>query len=54
MLTKTDLATPEVIKTAQKTLKKLNPDIYEVTVLDDADVKKFGDMLVKMFAKSSK
>ncbi len=47
ILTKTDMVAPEAIKAAKKVLKKLNPDILEVTVLDDAVVKKLGEELTK-------
>lgn len=47
ILTKTDTTTPEVIEKARKELSKLNKDILEVTVLDDASIKKCGDEIVK-------
>jgi len=47
VLTKTDLVEPKAIAAAKKKLAKLNPDIHEVTVLDDAAVKSFGDALAK-------
>jgi GTP-binding protein len=51
LLTKTDMVSEDVIAAARKSLKKLNPKIYEVTVLDDAAVKKFGDVLTQELQK---
>ena len=47
ILTKTDVADEKKIKAAHKALKKYGDDILEVTVLDDASVKKLGEELVK-------
>jgi len=48
VLTKTDLADEKTLAKAKKALSKINKDILEVTVYDDASVKAFGDNLVKM------
>lgn len=47
VLTKTDLVSPDAISKARNSLEKLNPDIHEVTVMDDAQVKKLGDALAR-------
>lgn len=47
VLTKTDLVDESTVKKAQKILSKFNKDIYAVTILDDATMKKFGDELAK-------
>lgn len=47
ILTKTDMVTEKEVKAARKTLKKSNDDILEVTVLDDASIKKLREELVK-------
>ncbi len=47
ILTKTDLVSPEAVAAAKKSLEGFNPDIHEVTVMDDAKVKKLGDMIVR-------
>ncbi|MCX6715646.1 MAG: GTPase ObgE [Candidatus Taylorbacteria bacterium] len=52
VLTKTDLVSDEVISKAKKSLKKLIPlesSVYDLTVMDDDGVKKFGDVMTKMF-----
>lgn len=60
VLTKTDMVTPEKIAESRKALAKASakahptgssPAIYELTVLDDATVKKFGDELARMLTK---
>ncbi len=48
ILTKTDMSDKKAIAAAEKVLKKLNPDILEVSVLDDASVKKAGEEIVKL------
>jgi GTP-binding protein len=47
ILTKTDMVDEKKIKAARKTLKKYGEDMLEVTVLDDASIKKLGEELVK-------
>ncbi len=48
LLTKTDLIDEKTLKLKMKEAKKLNPDIYVVSVLDDVQVKALKDDLVKM------
>ena len=45
ILTKTDLSDAKAVSAARKALKKHNPDIFEVSVLDDASVKKMARRL---------
>lgn len=47
ILTKTDMVDEKTIKAARKALKKYGDDILEVSVLDDASIKKLGEELVK-------
>jgi len=47
VLTKTDLVDTKTVTAAEKALKKLNPDILTVSVLDDESLKKLGEELVK-------
>ncbi len=47
VLTKTDLVDEKTLKAKIKEAKKLNPDIFTVSVLDDEQVKEFKDNLVK-------
>lgn len=47
VLSKTDMVDEKTIKAARKTLKKYNDDILEVTVLDDASIKKLSEELGK-------
>ncbi|MEN9524222.1 MAG: GTPase ObgE, GTP-binding protein [Candidatus Parcubacteria bacterium] len=47
ILTKTDMVEPGTVKDARKALKKYCKDILEVSVLDDASIKKLGEELVK-------
>ncbi|MDQ2933014.1 MAG: GTPase ObgE [bacterium] len=47
ILTKTDMVDEKAVKAAKKALKKFSDDIMEITVLDDASIKKFGEELVK-------
>jgi GTP-binding protein len=51
ILTKTDLVNAKVVAAARKALKKLNSDILEVSVLDDASVKKIGEEIVQLLRK---
>ncbi len=48
LLTKTDLVSPEVLKDALKKIKKINKDVYAVSILDDTAIKKLKDTLVKI------
>ncbi|MEK9184717.1 MAG: Obg family GTPase CgtA [Patescibacteria group bacterium] len=48
LLTKTDLVSPEVLKDALKKIKKINKDVYAVSILDDVAIKKLKDTLVKI------
>ncbi len=51
VLTKTDLVDEKTLKAATKKLSKFNENIFSVTVLDDVQIKKFGDDLVKLLQK---
>lgn len=51
ILTKTDLADAETIKEARKKLSKYNKDIFQVSILNDSEVKTLSDNLVKIFRK---
>lgn len=51
ILTKTDLSDAKAVSAARKALKKHNPDIFEVSVLDDASVKKIGEEIVQLLRK---
>jgi GTP-binding protein len=54
VLTKTDTTTPDEIKKAVKTLKKIAPDaldILPVSILNDEELKVFQDSLVKLLRK---
>lgn len=48
LLTKTDTVDEKTLKAKIKEAKKLNKDVFSVTVLDDASVKDLKDGLVKM------
>ncbi len=48
LLTKTDLIDEKTLKAKIKEAKKLNPDVYTVSVIDDSAVKSLKDDLVKM------
>jgi GTP-binding protein len=48
ILTKTDLVDAATLKAKIKEVKKLNPDILSVSILDDAQVKELKDGLVKL------
>ena len=54
ILSKTDMADEKAIKSARTKLKKHCPDILEVSVLDDAAVKKLGEDIVKRLESSKK
>ncbi len=47
VISKTDLATEEQILAAKKTLKKYNPDILEVSILDDHSIKHLSQEIIK-------
>ena len=48
ILTKTDVVTdPKTITSAKKALKKSNPDILEVSILDDKAIKKLSEEIIK-------
>jgi len=51
ILTKTDLVDAKAVTVARKALKKINPEIFEVSVLDDAAVKKIGEEIVQLLQK---
>ncbi|MBP6858719.1 MAG: GTPase ObgE [Candidatus Pacebacteria bacterium] len=46
ILTKTDLVDAEAVKVARKALEKYGKEILEVSILDDASVKKIGEEIV--------
>jgi len=48
ILTKTDAVTEDVLKKAIKRMKKINKNIFTVTILDDVSVKNLKDDLVKV------
>ncbi|MES3031026.1 MAG: GTPase ObgE [Patescibacteria group bacterium] len=52
ILTKTDMVDEKAVTEAKKALKKLNPDILTVTVLDDASIKELSDTLIKKLRKA--
>jgi GTP-binding protein len=47
VLTKTDMCTDEEVRTKKKELSTVAPHVQTLTLLDDAQVKDFGDFLVK-------
>jgi GTPase len=51
ILTKTDLVDVDTIKSARKTLSKYSPDVWEVSIYDDASLKKFSEDLIKELQK---
>ena len=51
LLTKTDMVDAETVAVARKALEQFGHPIYEATVLDDATVKKFGDILTQELQK---
>lgn len=51
ILTKTDIVDAKAIAAARKKLEKYNKDILEVSVLDDASVKKVGEEITKRLGK---
>ncbi len=48
VLSKTDLATEDVISKARKALSKYNSNILDVTILDDVSVKKLTDAITQV------
>ncbi len=52
VLSKTDLTDADGIAAARKILSKHNPDILEVTILDDAAVKKLADSVTQVLQKT--
>lgn len=48
ILTKTDMATPEVIEQTVKEFKKINENTFTMSAFDDVSVKKVSDELVKI------
>jgi GTP-binding protein len=51
ILSKTDMVDAKKIKAARATLKKYNPHIFEVSILDDKSLKKLSDELTKIVQK---
>ncbi len=51
LLTKTDLVTPAVLKKKITEAKKLNKNVFTVSILDDESIKKLKDSLVKILRK---
>ena len=48
VLTKTDLVDEKTLAKKIKEAKKLNPDVFSVSIVDDEQIKKFKDDLVKI------
>ncbi len=48
VLTKTDLVTPKDVEKAVKKMKKIRPDVFSTSIIDDEAMKAFGDGLVKI------
>lgn len=48
VLTKTDMATSEHIHAVVTAMKKVNPEVFTISILDDAAMKTFGDSLTKL------
>jgi GTP-binding protein len=53
IITKTDMVDAAAVKKARKILGAYNKDILEVTVLDDASIKKIGEEILKRLVKAS-
>ncbi len=51
VLSKTDLVGADKVAEARKILSKYSPDILEVTILDDASIKKLGDSVTQLLQK---
>lgn len=51
LLTKTDVVTPEIVEETKKKFSALGKSVYAITLFDDAEVKVFGDMLVRELRK---
>ena len=54
LISKSDLVSREVIDNARKALEKLNPNILEVSIIDDVAVKKLRDDITRIIADSSR
>ena len=52
ILTKTDLVSREVIDHARKALGEINPDILEVSVIDDTAIKNLSDAVTRLIAST--
>ena len=52
ILTKTDMVTPERVEEVTKAMKKLNPEVYAITILDDEGMKSFRDDLMKLLREA--
>lgn len=48
VLTKTDMVTPERVAEVTKQMKKLRPDVFAISILDDTVMKSFQDELLKL------
>ncbi len=48
-LTKSDLASDKEIQEKVADLKKISPDVFVLSILDDVSIKEFGEYLVKRF-----
>lgn len=51
LLTKTDVTDKKIIEKEVKKFKKINPNVYTVSLYDDASVKEFIDTLVNILKK---
>ena len=47
LLTKTDVTTPDRIKEMKTAFQKYGKQVYEITLFNDAEIKEFGDELIK-------
>ena len=52
ILTKTDLVGEKQIKKAKKELSKVGENIYQVSVINDKEIKEFSDSLSTILKKS--
>lgn len=53
ILTKTDTVTQERVLEVKKSMEKLNPEIFTITILDDEGMKTFRDDLMKILREAS-
>ena len=53
VLTKTDMVTPERVKEVLAVMKKINPKIFTISILDDVVMKSFQDELLKLLKKAA-